>query len=79
MDDKDIQQIKKDLSIIRSTLMKMDKSLYTNTKDLAEHMRRTNMLEQEAKLFKAHMEQVKGAGKLLAVLALIATIVMVFR
>lgn len=75
----DFDKTQKELAIIRSTLIKIDKTLYANTKSLNEHMRRTELLEEEAKSFKAHMEQMKGASKLLGLLALIATILAVMK
>lgn len=45
---------------------------------LDEHMRRTEILEVELRPVAKHVEQMRGAGKLLAVLALIATILSVF-
>jgi hypothetical protein len=62
------------LDEIERTLHSMDKTLLINTEHLAEHMRRTALIEQEMRPVVKHVEQMRGAGKLLAILALIATI-----
>lgn len=41
---------------------------------LEEHMRRTELLEEELKPVKTHVEQVRGAGKLLGLITTILTI-----
>lgn len=61
------------------TLSTIKETLVLNTQSLQEHMRRTALLEKEIKPLVKHVEQVRGAGKLLALLALIATIVALFR
>lgn len=73
MDDR-LKNIEKNISHIKITLVKIDKTLALNTKELEEHMRRTALLEEEVRPVVKHVEQVRGAGKLLAILATIAGI-----
>lgn len=63
------------LDQINERLHSIDKTLAVNTNHLAEHMRRTEILEQQMEPVAKHVEQMRGAAKLLAVLALIATII----
>lgn len=74
MTDSKFDKMQKAIGLIRASIIKIDKTLYTNTKSLEEHMRRTALLEAKQEKFNAHMEQVKGAGKLIGVLGLLATI-----
>lgn len=66
------------LTSIESTLHSMDKTLAVNTEHLAEHMARTAQIEEELRPVVKHVEQMKGAGKLLALLALVSTIASAF-
>lgn len=66
------------LTSIESTLHNMDKTLAVNTEHLADHMRRTALIEEELKPVVKHVEQMRGAAKLLGLLALIATIASLF-
>ena len=43
--------------------------------NLKEHMRRTELLEEEVDPISKHVEQVRGAGKLLVLLVAIVTII----
>ena len=63
---------------IEAHLYSIDTTLARQHSSLEEHMRRTQLLEEEMKPVARHVEQMRGAGKLLALLALIATIVSVF-
>lgn len=74
--------MEKEIATIRAILIRMDKTLVVNTKSLEEHIKRTELLEKQLKPVSAHVEQMRGAGKLLGLLALIATIasiIMVFK
>lgn len=62
------------LDEIERTLHAIDKTLAVNTEHLAEHMRRTAIIEKELQPVVKHVEQMRGAAKLLALLALLATI-----
>lgn len=64
----------KRLEEIERLLASLDKTLALNTAHLEEHIRRTELLEEEVKPIKRHVEQIRGAGKLLAILALIASL-----
>jgi hypothetical protein len=62
------------LDQINDRLASIDKTLAINTTHLAEHIRRTEILEKQMDPIAKHVQQMQGAGKLLAMLALIATI-----
>jgi hypothetical protein len=66
-----IEKVENHLHEINLTLEKQHQSL-------AEHMRRTQLLEQEMRPVVKHVEQVRGAGILLGFLALLSTIVSVY-
>jgi len=63
------------LEKIETTLHSIDKTLAINTEHLSEHMRRTKIIESELGPVVKHVQQMQGAAKLLAILALVATIV----
>ena len=63
------------LDRMEAHLSEMNTTLEKQHMSLAEHMRRTSLLEQEMHPVVKHVEQVRGAGMLLGLLALIATIV----
>jgi hypothetical protein len=62
------------LQSINQKLHEIDKTLLVNTEHLAEHMRRTEIIETELRPVVKHVDQMRGAAKLLAILATIATI-----
>lgn len=64
-------KLNQSLEKIDGRLDKVDITLVRQEENLREHMRRTTLLEQEFKPVKAHVEQVRGAGKFIAVLATI--------
>ena len=64
---------------ITKQLHDIDKTLVINTEHLAEHMRRTKIIEGELRPVVKHVDQMRGAAKLVAILALSATIAMLFR
>jgi hypothetical protein len=68
----------KRLDEIEKILSAIDKTLAINTEHLAEHMRRTHNIEDELKSVVKHVEQMRGASKLLTLLALLATVVSAF-
>lgn len=70
--------IEQRLDEIQKSLHSVDKTMALNTEQLAEHMRRTQLLEEQMAPVAKHVQQMQGAAKLLALLALIATIVAVF-
>lgn len=63
------------LDAIERSIASIDKTLAVNTEHLAEHMRRTQIIENELDPVVKHVQQMRGAGKLLALLALIATVI----
>lgn len=62
------------LDQINERLHSIDKTLAINTQHLAEHMARTKQIERELAPVVKHVAQVQGAGKLLFIMSLIATI-----
>lgn len=76
---KRLERIEKEMSIVRNILIRLDKTMVINTRSLDEHMRRTKLLETELKPITKHVEQMRGAAKLIGLLALIASIVMVVK
>ena len=64
----------KRLEEIERLLAMIDKTLALNTAHLDEHIRRTEILEDEIKPVKKHVEQMRGAAKLLAIAAVVATL-----
>lgn len=64
----------KRLEEIERLLASIDKTMALNTAHLDEHIRRTEILEEQIQPIKVHVEQMRGAAKLLAILALIAAI-----
>lgn len=71
---KEVIEMKKALESVSKTLIKIDKTLLLQQQQLAEHMRRTDLLEKELKPVTKFQQQFIGAGKLLGILAVIATI-----
>jgi len=70
------------LEKIENHIVNIDKTLLLQHVSLEEHMRRTQLLETEMAPVVKHVEQVRGAGMLLGLLALLATIasiVLVFK
>jgi hypothetical protein len=79
MDDKRLAKLERELVTVRNILIRMDKTLVINTKSLEEHIKRTNLIESELKPVTKHVEQMRGAAKLLGLLALIASILLIFK
>lgn len=74
MDDFSAKKLMKDVDHIKRTLVNMDKTLALNTQSLEVHIKRSDMLEAKMVPLEQHVEQVRGAGKFLSILAIIATI-----
>lgn len=66
------------LASIERSIANIDKTLAINTEHLADHIRRTAVIEEELKPVVKHVNKMQGAGSLLAILALIATIASAF-
>lgn len=60
---------------ISDRLNSIDVTLAKNTVSLEEHIKRTNLLEEEVKPIKKHVDMIEGALKLIGVLAMIAAII----
>ena len=63
---------------IEMRLQSIDMTLLKQHLSLDEHMRRTEIIEKELQPVVKHVEQMRGAAKLLGILALIATIISVY-
>lgn len=66
--------VEQKLAQIERSIAAIDKTLAINTEHLKEHMRRTAIIEKEMQPVVKHVEQMRGAAKLLGIMALIATI-----
>ncbi len=78
MDEFTSKRLIKAVDQIERTLASMDKTLALNTQSLIQHMKRSDLLEQKIEPIERHVEQVRGAGKLLGILALLSTIVSIY-
>ena len=67
-----IDKISEDLTEIKITLA-------TNTASLVEHIRRTNLLEDEIKPIKKHVVQVQGVLRFIGLVSLLVTIAVGFK
>ena len=77
-----ISRIFEKLEKIETHIISIDTTLAKQHMSLEEHMRRTLQLENEMSPVVKHVEQVRGAGMLLGLLALLATIasiILVFK
>ena len=70
-----MEDIKKKLDKLDERLDSIDQHLAVYNQQLTDHIRRTEILEQQVFPIKQHVDEIKGAGKLIALLALISTIV----
>lgn len=66
------------LEKVENHLHEINVTLEKQHQSLAEHMRRTALLEEEMKPVVKHVEQVRGAGMLLFMLSLLATVASVY-
>lgn len=64
----DLNEIKVDVACIK-------KDVSTNTKDLSEHIRRTNILEKSLKPVQTHVAHIEGGMKLVGGIAVLITII----
>lgn len=62
------------LDSIKDQLHSIDKTLVRQESQLADHIRRTELLEKEVLPIKRHVDQMRGAGKFLLYSSLIASI-----
>lgn len=77
MDDirKNLDEIKNDIKEINSSISTIDKTLIKQESQLAEHIRRTNILEDKIEPVERHVYMMNGALKFLGLLSLLAGIV----
>jgi len=73
--EKRLDRIQNKLDSVDSKLGSIDTHMAVYNEELKEHIRRTELLENEVRPIKVHVLQVKGAFKLLTVLSIISTVV----
>jgi len=71
----DIQRIEEKLDRIDERLNSIDKTLASQHVSIAEHIRRTNILENDLKPVKKHVIMVEGVLKFLGALAMVAGLI----
>lgn len=64
----ELQYIRAKVDRLDERLDSIDKTLTVNTTSLVEHVKRTNLLEQDMRPIKAHVALVNAAAKVLSVL-----------
>ncbi len=69
-----MDKIEKKLDKIDDRLNSIDQHLAVYNEQLAHHIKRTELLEKQVSPIKQHVDELRGAGKLIAILALIATV-----
>lgn len=77
MDDvrKSLDEIKNNIKEINSSMREIDKTLVKQEAQLAEHIRRTNLLESKIEPVEKHIHMVNGALKLLGILSIVVGII----
>lgn len=82
MDDVTVRRIFKALEKIEANqdehkelLSSLDKTVAKQEVNIADHIRRTQLLEQEVLPIKAHIEQVRGVGKFIVFISVVVGIV----
>lgn len=78
-DDKRLERIEEKLDKVVEHIGSIDITLATQHVSLAEHIKRTAMLEEQIIPINKHVNMVKGAIALLTILATIAGIVSLFK
>ena len=73
--DNRLARIEDKLDKVVEKIGSIDVTMARNTEQLAEHMRRTELLEEEVKPISTHVANLKGVTKLLAILALLAGVI----
>lgn len=71
----DIQRIEAKLDKVTDRLSNIDSTLAAQHVSIAEHIRRTNLLENDLKPVKRHVTMVEGVLKFLGALAMIAGLI----
>lgn len=80
-DDKKLDRIENKLDAIALRVNNVDITLAAQHESLKDHIRRTEILEEEIKPIKAHVDGLKGiikALKIISILAIIAEAVRLF-
>ncbi len=70
-----LDRIEDKITVVDQRINSIDITLAAQHSQLVEHIKRTAILERELKPVNKHVQQMQGAGKLLGLLALIASIV----
>ena len=71
-------RIEEKLDKLDSRLDSIDVTLGKQHVTIADHIKRTEILEKEVVPLKSHMNQIIGAGKFIAIIAAIFTVLTVF-
>lgn len=79
MSDKKLELIDNKLEKINERLGSIDSTLAAQHVSLREHIRRTELLEEDVKPIKRHVSMVQGAMALIGLLATIAGIIQLFK
>jgi len=69
-----MDQTNKKLDRIEERLSNIEQHLAVYNEQLAYHIKRTELLEKQVHPIKQHVDELRGAGKLIALLALVASI-----
>lgn len=64
-----LRYLEERFSKLDERLHSIDKTLVKQEENIAEHIRRTELLEQDLKPIKSHVNQVKGAGVFIGIAA----------
>ncbi len=67
-DDKRLERIEDKIDSLSTHLSSIDSTLAGQHVQLSEHIRRTSILEDTVKPIKEHVDMVKGAMKLIAII-----------
>lgn len=73
-----LDKIEAKVDKIDGRLLVIDKTLVKQEANLKEHMRRTDLLENDLRPIKTHVAMIQGALKLIGLIALLTTIIKFF-
>lgn len=73
-----LDRIEAKIDDLDSRVDSVDKTLVSQHEQLVMHIKRTELLELALDPVKAHVEQIRGAGKLLAIIVALAAIAEAF-
>ena len=77
-DEKRIDRIESKIDKIVERVSEIDKTLERNTASLEDHIRRTEILENDIRPVKRHVYMLEGILKLIGVLAMLAAVAKLF-